>query len=67
MKKEERKAIKEILKLSIKDYRYDSIVLQILKKADSKELLEIFYDAYLEVVKKEGNEKQSELQQGKSR
>lgn len=67
MKREERKAIKEILKISIRDHRLDETVLQILKNAHSEELIELFYEAYLDVVKKEGKEKQSEIERSRTR
>ena len=61
MTREEKKAIKELLKLGIEKRIFDQRIFQILKNAKSKDLMDLFYEAYLEVVKKEGREKQKEL------
>ncbi len=66
MKKEERRAIKEIFEVCIETKNGDKL-LAILKKANSQELNDLLYEAYLKVVRMDANAKKRELERENKR
>ena len=62
MKEKEQRAIKKLLKLGIQAKYYDEQIFTIIKESDSEEMKQLFFEAYLNVVKEEGKERQRELE-----
>lgn len=62
MEENERRAVKKLLKLGIQAKYYDEQIFAIIKESGSEEMKQLFYEAYLNVVKEEGKERQKELE-----